>query len=174
MKCGVCYADNPYWQEVCSRCGEPVVPVRLCPAGHVLPPGSTECASCSKSWPEVTPFHGLPVLRAIVIPDAGEFASADGTRSVGLIELRDGEQPVSLVLERDRKLRIEDEGTAAASLKILTRPDGMRYCLNPGLRPSATAGAPAGYEAIPEDRRIWVGSTSVRITTLTVPPWVSS
>ena len=60
MRCSSCYASNPAWTGICPSCGEPTNPIRLCPNGHILPPGAAECPVCPSMWPQPEPFAGLP------------------------------------------------------------------------------------------------------------------
>jgi hypothetical protein len=176
MKCSNCYADNPAWQAICSACGQPVVPIELCASGHVLPPGVRECPICPSMWPEVAAFVGPPVLRGVLWIEGGQILDPARGEPIPLIELRDGEQPLSLSphAEPDVVVLGGDESRAAA--KVLVRPDGVSLCERPDAR-AASAGPRAerpAYRTFPQDTPLAIGRARLRFIPLAAPAWIEA
>lgn len=170
MKCAVCYADNPVWQTMCSACGSPTRSLRFCPAGRLLAAEADRCEDCPARWPEVTKFTGLPLLRAVIRLEGGALISnADRTQELPYLELRDRERPYALEVEGFGKVRLLEDDPADASLKLLIRPDGAKFCAKPT---EGQACMGLLYIPVPDTRRIVIGEAALRVTFFEIPEWV--
>lgn len=172
MKCLHCYADNPPWQTLCSACGEPVTPVELCAAGHILPPGVRECPLCPTLWPSPPPFAGPPILRGVLWVEAGALHVAGDRVGHEFLELRDMELPLSF---RARSPLVADVASADqqdAAIKLLVRPEGVSVCG----RPSGGRAGPAAprYEPLRDGGRVEVEGVRLRFVAIAAPAWTQS
>jgi len=132
MKCSACYADNAAWTTVCVMCGQPVVPLEVCALGHLLPPGSRECAVCPSTWPEPAPFSGPALLRGVLVVEKGHLVEPRGGDAVPYLEVRDAEFPITLALTApDTVERFEGDATGG-DVRILMRPEGIQVCRKGG------------------------------------------
>jgi hypothetical protein len=170
VKCGVCYADNPAWQNVCSACGSPTRHLQLCPAGRLLAAGQTKCADCPATWPEVTSFGGHPLLRGVLWLDGGSLESEDGARTLPYVELRDQEPPVAFSVLGPQHVRVLAGDPVEASVKLLVRPGGTQYCVPPTDGSLACAGL--SYGPLPATERLVVAGATLRVAFFEVPEWV--
>jgi len=168
MRCSSCYAENSSTQRVCAVCGEATLPLEFCPAGHLMEPGASRCSICHELWPEITDFSGPPLLRGIMWLEGAECRSGDGAERLPFIELRDGRDPVSLTVSDSESVLVSFEDRPDASLKILTRPDGPRFCASSHFRPSANEPA---YQSLEPDREPRLGNVSIRLALFDVPDW---
>jgi hypothetical protein len=171
VKCEICYADNPAWQTVCSACGSPARPLQLCPAGRLLAVGASRCDDCPARWPEVTGFAGHPLLRGVVRVDGGRLSNADGTRNPPYLELRDQERPYALAVEGPGRVRVLEGDPVEASVKLLVRPGGTRFCAKPT---EGQACVGLEYDALPATGRVVSAGAALQFTFFEVPEWVES
>lgn len=170
MRCSECYEVNPAWQEHCSRCGRPVLPLRFCPNGHLLPPRVTDCPVCPAMWPDPGPFRGPAILRGVLWADGGRLRVEDRAETVPLLELRDGHAPIALRVEgADVLTRLETDPTAA-SVQVLVRPEGVLACLGAEFR------GPRGrseFQSLGLSGALRVGPILIRVILFDVPDWVA-
>lgn len=131
MKCSACYAENALWATVCVMCGQPVMPIDLCPNGHILPPGSRECAICPSTWPEAPSFSGPAILRGVLAVMRGHLLDVRGGE-VPFIEIRDAEVPLTVSDIAPDRLQIIDSNSMAGDARFLMRPDGVKICRKGG------------------------------------------
>lgn len=176
MKCASCYHDNPPWLDVCPKCGRATYRLRLCSGGHLLPVDEeAQCGSCVSDWPEVAPFSGQPVLRAVMWSPQAPLRWAKDSSAIGVLELRDREKPWSLEVLQTGTILVHDEDLPGASAKVLTRPDGVRLCARPDMtRGGRQPGAALQYEELPPDNSIWLSQIHLRFAKLDVPDWLES
>lgn len=169
MKCSACYEENATWQDVCSHCGRPTVPLRFCPNGHLLPPKVTECPVCPMMWPDPGSFSGPPILRGVLWVDGGRLRREHDPAAQPVLELRDGAAPLALRVEgTDSLVQLAGE-PGRASVQFLVRPDGVRACLGAEFR---RPGAVAQFQPIAEETGLRVGPVLVRVVLFEVPEWV--
>ena len=170
MKCSHCYAENQPWATVCSSCGQSVLRLEICPAGHLLPPGAHECPICPSLWPEVESFAGPPVLRGFLWVEKGRLISAsDPGKELAYVEIRDGESPLALTLQPTGAVYLAGEEDPEVDCRILMRPEGVQVCSRG--RPGGRAG-PMEYQMLPPGEKVDLGSTSFRHMQVQPPPWV--
>ena len=128
MKCESCYADNAAWTAVCLNCGKPVTPIEFCDNGHILPPGERECAACPKqTWPEVAAWHGPALLRGVLLL-TGAVIDLPAGQARGWFELRDQGDLLAFAESAPGRLRLVDGASTEGNLRLLIRPDGIKYC----------------------------------------------
>lgn len=169
MRCSECYEVNPAWQEHCSRCGRPVLPLRFCPGGHLLPPRTLDCPVCPQSWPDPGPFRGPAILRGVLYVDGGRLRREDEAETVPLLELRDGPSPLALRVEGSDLVTLLARVPEAASVQVLVRPEGVLACLGPEYR------GPRGrseFQTVSSGGALRVGPILVRMIFFEVPEWV--
>lgn len=156
MKCESCYADNAAWTTACLNCGRPVTPIELCENGHILSPGERECASCPKqTWPEAPNWNGPPMLRGVLLL-SGAMLDFPNNVTRSWIELRDTSEMLGLTEAAPGRLRLVDGASAEGNLRVLVRPDGIRYC-----RRMAATGRLA-WQDFPAGEAVAIGSLSLR------------
>ena len=178
MKCLHCYAENPAWQTLCSACGEPVTPIELCAAGHILPPGVRECAVCPTLWPATTPFAGPPILRGLLWIDAGELRGLADAGPLPFLELRDGETPVAIVASSPLTASLGSADHKDTIVRILVRPDGVSACTRPGAPRGGSAASKGGrpasprYEPLAENAPVEVERVRLRFVPIQAPAWI--
>ena len=171
MKCSVCYHENPAWQKICTYCGQAAVALQLCPSGHLLAPDQADCPVCPSMWPESDPFAGPPILRGILWVDHGKLRTPDGADRMPYVELRDSEQPLSLVIEGAGSAKLTTSDEAKAGVKVEVRPRGVRYCLGPDYL--IEAGKGLVYQDLAGEERFRVGPVTFRVMFFSIPDWVA-
>jgi hypothetical protein len=171
MKCSHCYEDNPAWATVCSSCSQPVERLELCPMGHLLPPGRTDCPVCPDLWPEVTAFAGPPVLRGVLWLEQGRLTSeVEPGADLAYLEVRDREQPLALKIQPSGTASIVvDDDDPNILCRVLMRPEGVQVCSR--VRPGAPPGPPV-YEPLPPGESFRAGHASFRYVAIEPPVWV--
>jgi len=170
MKCSACYADNPAYLKRCRVCGEPTRAVEFCTNGHILNPITGECAACRVMWPDLSKFHGAPVLRGALWMERGDLRDAASGSVIPVLSLSDQETPVSLEIAEGSPVTVASGDSLDAALKILTRPDGVGLCLAARFKP----GAPRGYEKVEDGARIVVAGVALRVALFRVPSWAGA
>jgi hypothetical protein len=164
MKCSACYAENALWAQVCVLCGQPVVPIELCPNGHILPPGSRECAICPSTWPEAPAFSGPALLRGVLLVERGHLVDGRGGSNLPYLELRDSALPLTFAQNGpDRVERVASDGSAG-DVRLLVRPEGIQICRK--------GGGPKGkmaYEVVSPAEKVAVGGVLLRPIYFEVP-----
>jgi hypothetical protein len=169
VKCSQCYAENDRWASVCVVCGGAVLPIAVCPNGHLLPPDSQECPRCPQSWPEVPPFDGPPILRAALVVERGELYVEDTSRTTSLIEARDRLQPLSLVKDDRARMRLTEREEPNAQARILMRPDGVSVCQRPDARGAKRSPGKIAYRPLNPGETAAVGGVTFRLYAFHVP-----
>jgi len=172
VKCLHCYADNPPWQTLCSACGEPVTPVEICAAGHILPPGVRECPLCPTLWPAIPPFSGAPILRGILWVESGELHVAGDRGRIEFFELRDAELPYSFTARSPLVADVASADQQDAVIKLLVRPGEVSVCGRPAAGRGGTA-APR-YEALRDGARVEADRVRMRFLPIAAPAWTQS
>ncbi|MFN0151286.1 MAG: hypothetical protein ACKVU1_11345 [bacterium] len=172
MKCLHCYAENPAWQTLCSACGEPVTPVEICGAGHILPPGVRECPLCPTLWPQVAPFSGPPILRGILWVESGELHVAGDFARHEYFELRDMELPYSLTSRSPLVADVASADLQDAAIKLLVRPGEISLCGKPAAGRSGPA-APR-YEPLRDGATVELERVRMRLVPIAAPAWTQT
>ncbi len=130
---------------------------------------ASRCEDCPARWPEVARFTGLPLLRAVIrLEGGGLISNADRTQELPYLELRDRERPYALAVEGSAVRLLEDD-PVDASLKLLIRPDGARFCAKPS---EGQACMGLSYSPVPDTRRVVIGEAALRVTFFEIPDWV--
>lgn len=173
MRCSSCYAENPAYLKRCPACGEPTRALEFCENGHLLAPDGGECAACVLKWPEVPPFQGAPVLRGVLWMEDGQLRSASGGGTLPVLALIDMLEPVGLVAVPGKPVTVVAADAHDAAIMILTRPQGISYCLSPRAQ-SGARNPSVAYRAASPSERIEIGGAVLRVELFRVPSWAGS
>ena len=167
MKCAQCYAENDLRATVCAVCGKSIEPIRVCPSGHVLPVGATECPQCPVIWPALTPHHGPACLRGVVWPAKGRLYGLDphAQEPVDVLELRDSDSPISFVDDARGGIRAVRDDLTDCLAKLAVRPSGLVLCI----RRKPSDPAPMTYEPLVQRQRFAVGETTLGVALFSPP-----
>ena len=152
MKCDACTSELPINANFCPHCG---------------------VAVAHPKWPELPAFEGRPILRGVAWFEGGTLFGSDGAQTLPVLELRDGAEPINLRIDRPERVILLENDHGSASAKILVRPDGIRVCVAPGLRPPGESDDPV-YQTVVPAQRIWLDRIVIRVLLFSVPRWVEA